>query len=238
MLKQFKIDLKLQKSVFLVNLAAELGGFLFGFLLVNLIMRLDDDPGSWFCMGTMMALVVSVMFAFFNGSFGYSGEFQVAIAMGRTRMAFMGSYALRLLIQLLADYVVLLGLYHLELAVYPLLFPAYGNKVAFSFLTDWRILLPGALGILIVAMFIGALYGRYGKKGMWAFYLIWLFCCFVLPRLFDDDLGSGVLDQAALGVRTVLAAIPPAAWGTLGAVLAVGMVAATILLGRRQMVKL
>lgn len=238
MLKQFTIDLKLQKSVFLVNLAAELGGFLFGFLIVNLVMRLDDDPGSWFCMGTMMALVVSVVFVFFYGSFGYSGEFQVAIAMGRTRMAFMGSYALRLLMQLLADYVVLLGLYHLELAVYPLLFPAYGNEVAFSFLTDWRILLPSALGILIVAMFIGTLYGRYGKKGIWASYLIWLFCCFVLPRLFDDDLGSGVLDQAALGVRMVLAAVSPAAWGTLGAVLAAGMVAATILLGRRQMVKL
>lgn len=238
MLKQFKIDLKLQMGSILANLVAELGGFLFGFLLVNLIMRVDDDPGSWFCMGTLMALIVGAMFVFFAGSFGYSSEFQVAVAMGRTRKAFMGSYALRLLMQLLADYVVLLGLYQLELAIYPLLFPAFGNEVVFSFLTDWRVLPPCVLGLLILAMFIGALYGSYGRKGLWAFYLLWLFGCFVLPRVFSDELGSGVLDQAALGVRTAFQTIPLAAWGTMGTVLAVGMVTTTILLGRRQMVKL
>lgn len=238
MVQQFKIDLKLHKSSFLISFLVELGGFLFGFLLVNLIMRLDDDPGSWFCMGTLMALAMGVMVLFLMGGLGYSNEFQLALSMGRTRKAFMASYALRLLLQIIMSYILILAVYHLELAIYPLLFPGYEIEVAFSFLTNWKVILPSALAILVLAMFLGAIYGRYGKKGLWLSYLIWMFCCFVLPRTMDDDLGSGVLDQAALGVRTVFTTVPPAAWLVLGGVLAVGMVITTISLGKKQMVKL
>lgn len=238
MLQQFKIDLKLHKGNFLVILLGELGGFLLGFLMVNLIMRLDEEPGDWFCLGALMALLVGVMCVLLMGGLGYSNEFQLALAMGRTRKAFMGAYALRLLLQILLGYIVVLAFYGLELAVNPLLYPGYENEVAFSFLTNWKILLPCGLGILILAMFIGAVYGRYGKKGWWAFYFIWLFCCFVLPRLFNDELGDSLLDRTALGVQAVFAAVPLTAWLILAILLMAGMAVTTVTLGKRQMVKL
>ena len=239
MLRQFLLDCKLHfKGTFLVQLLAELGGFLFGVIMVNFIMRVDDDPGSWFCMGSVMAIIVFLIFTLIYGAFGYHNEFQLALSMGRTRTAFMGSYALRLLVQLTLGYVLILGLYHLELALYPLLFPAYENEVAFAFLTNWKLVLPAVPGLLVLTMFVGAIYGRWGKKSLWFFWVLWMFCCFVLPRLFDDEPGGGILDQAALGVRHVFTAVPLTAWIVVGVVLAIGMVSVTITLGKKQMVKI
>lgn len=239
MLRQFLLDCKLHfKGTFLVQLLAELGGFLFGVIMVNLIMRVDDDPGSWFCMGTVMAMIVFLLFTLIYGAFGYHNEFQLALSMGRTRTAFMGSYALRLLLQLVVGYALVLGMYHFEVAIYSQLFQAYENEVAFTFLTNWKILLPAALGILVLAMFFGSIYGRWAKKSLWAFWVIWMFCCFVLPRLFNDELGDGVLDQAALGIRTVFTAVPLTVWIVVGTVLAIGMVSTTVTLGKKQIVKI
>ena len=238
MLTQFKMDCRLHKADFLVYLLRELGGFLLGVLLLILIMRTDKEADSWFCLGTMMALVATTILVLFIGGFGYSGEFQLAIAMGRTRGAFMGSYALRLLLQIGVSYLLALALYRVELAVYPLFFPAAGNETPFQFLTDARILIPAGLGLLILAMFLGAVYGRWGRKGMWVFYVFWLFGCFVLPRLNRDEFGSGILDKAALGVRTLYQAVSPNVWVVLGILTAAAMTAATIVLGKKQMVRL
>ena len=152
MLKQFAMDWKLNRSSFFVLLAIQLGAFLFGAVLVFAIMKLDSDPGAWFCMGTLMAAIALIAVTLLCYGFGYAQEFNVALSMGRTRAAFMGAYALRTVLQLLAGYVLLLGLYRLELAVYPLLFAPYGNEVAFTFLTDWRYLLPIFVGLVIVSL--------------------------------------------------------------------------------------
>lgn len=238
MLRQLITDLKLNKQEFLVTFLMELGGFLFGVILVNIIMRVDDDPGSWFCMGTLLALVMGLVMLFFLGGFGYSGEFQLALSMGRTRGAFMGSYALRLVLRAIAAYAAVLVFYRVELAIYPVLFPAYENEVAFTFLTDWRLILPGIVGLVVLTMFLGAMFGRFGKKGMWVFYVLWLFCCFVLPRMTHEEPGSSVLDQAAFGMRTLFFAVPLTTWAALAAILAVGMTVAVVVLGKKQMVKL
>ena len=238
MLTQFKMDCRLHKADFLVYLLGELGGFLLGVLLLILIMRTDKEAGSWFCLGTMMALVATTILVLFIGGFGYSGEFQLAIAMGRTRGAFMGSYALRLLLQIGVSYLLALALYRVELAVYPLFFPAAGNETPFQFLTDARILIPAGLRLLILAMFLGAVYGRYGKKGMWVFYVFWLFGCLVLPRLTQDEFGSSILNKAALGIRTLYLAVAPGVWVVLGMLTAAAMTATIIALGKKQMVRL
>ena len=230
MLTQFKMDCRLHKADFLVYLLEELGGFLLGVLLLILIMRTDKEAGSWFCLGTMMALVATTILVLFIGGFGYSGEFQLAIAMGRTRGAFMGSYALRLLLQIGVSYLLALALYRVELAVYPLFFPAAGSETPFQFLTDAR--------LLILAMFLGAVYGRYGKKGMWVFYVFWLFGCLVLPRLTQDEFGSSILNKAALGIRTLYLAVAPGVWVVLGMLTAAAMTATIIALGKKQMVRL
>ena len=238
MLKQFITDWRLNRNSFFGLLAVQLGVFLCGVILVSVIMNVDEDPGAWFCMGTLLGFIALVIIILFCYGFGYAQEFSVALSMGCTRTAFMGAYALRTVLQLLAGYGLLLLLYRLELAVYPLLFAPYGNELRFSFLTDWRWIVPIFAGLVVLALFIGSLYGRYGKKGLWFFYILWIFCCLILPRMVDvDPESTGALDVAALGLLGLFRAIPVAVWLTFAAILAAGMIAAIVRLGKMQTVR-
>ena len=238
MLQQFSKDLRLHKNGILGQLLGLVGAFVFGVILVAIIMFTDDDPGSWFCMGTLMAGLVLVALTLFTSAFGYPQEFMLALSMGRTRKSFMVSYYLRLLITLLLGWALILLLHQIELRSYTLLYYKYQNEVFFSFLTDWRVLVPVFLLLPIGSMFLGALYGKYGKKGLMGFYFIWLFCCFVLPRMFEhEEPGEGVLDQMATGLLHTIQAVPVGVWIGFGAVTIVFMAAATIKFGTEQMVK-
>ena len=238
MLQQFSKDLRLHKNGILGQLLVLLGAFLFGVILVTIIMLTDDDPGSWFCMGTLMAGLVLVAIALFTSAFGYPQEFMLALSMGRTRKEFMVSYYLRMLVTLLLGWALVLLLHRIELSVYPLLFPQYENEIFFGFLTNWRVMLPVFLLLPVLSMFLGALYGKYGKKGLMGFYFIWLFCCFVLPRMFDhEEPSEGVLDQVAVGLLRAILIVPVGVWIGFGAVTLVFMAAATIKFGMEQMVK-
>jgi len=238
MLQQFKLDWKLHQKSFLGMLAILLGAFVLGFLMVLLIMHTDDDPGTWFCMGTLIAGIVLCFASVVTYGFGYFQEFQLALSMGRGRSAFLGAYALRLLLHLLIGYAIVLGIYQIELAIYPALFPQYSNEIAFDFLYNWRVILPVLLGVLLLTLFIGSLYGRYGKKGMIFFYILWIFCCFILPRMVDaDPTSTGALDVAALWTLRMIVAVPVTVWLTFGTVLTAVMLAVIIRFAQTQMVK-
>ncbi len=238
MLQQFKKDFRLNCKTFLILQTGLLGAFLFGVILVTIIMNVDDDPGSWFCMGTLLACVVLCFVSLTSYAFGYFQEFQLALSMGRGRMAFLGAYALRLVIHFAVGYAIILGLHQLELALYPVLFPQYENEVFFAFLTDWRIVLPVFMGLAVLTLFLGALYGRYGRKASAIIWVLWLFCCIILPRMVDAyPEGTGVMDRASNWMLAVILAVPVSVWIPFGIALAAAMVATTVVFAQKQTVR-
>lgn len=238
MLKQLWKDVRLNIHDLLVMLAAMAGGMVLGVVMVCIIMHVDADPGSWFCMGTLFCCLVGVVFQLIRGAFGYSTEFQLALAMGCTRREFMVSYFLRALISGAIVLALTRLVYSLELHLYTALFPQYGNDADFSVIFRWNVLLIAIFAMALIPMFLGSLYSRYGKKGMAAFYVIWLFCCFVLPRMFHEEFGPGVLDQVAFRLRHIIFLVPAPIWIVLGLAAAAAMAAATVIFGRTQPVKL
>jgi len=183
-----------------------------------------------------MSSLVLVAVGLFTGAFSYPQEFMLALSMGRTRKAFMLSYYLRLLLQLVVGWLLILLLHQAELHTYTLVFFRYQNEIFFSFLTDWRVLLPTFLLLPVLSMFMGALYGKYGKKGWFVFYVLWLFCCFVLPRMFHEEPSDGVLDQVAFGLQRAILVVPVTAWIVFGVIALTGMAAAVIKFGMEQKV--
>lgn len=233
MLNQLKKDLSLSGRSLLVSLAVLLVTFLIG-AGVSLILAATDE--EFVCMGTLLSCLVLLAVGYFGAAISYPQEFSLALSMGRTRKSFMGSYYLSSVLQLLLAWAVLLLLNRMELAVYQALFHSR-EYVPLTVLTDWRFVLPVVLLFPILPMCMGALYGRYGRKGYIPFYLVWLFACFVLPRMFDDERGEGLLDQMATGTLRMIDVLPLTAWLAIGAVAVAGMAAVVIRLGMRQMVK-
>ena len=223
---------------FFGNLLLIVLGFLFGEILLFLIMFLEDDPGSWFCMGTVIALVMLLVTTVLFYGVGYTGAFSLALSMNCTRRRFLLDYSLKILAHLVLGYLLVLGFYRLELLVGNAAFPDYPLEAELGFLTDWRVVLAGIAGMLLSALFVGAMFGRFGRKAGLIVYLVWMFCCFVVPKIFTAEPGGeGVFDQAALLTQSALLRMPMAGWLTLGAIAAVSMLATVVVMARKQMVR-
>ena len=223
---------------FFGNLLLIVLGFLFGEILLFLIMFLEDDPGSWFCMGTVIALVMLLVTTVLFYGVGYTGAFSLALSMNCTRRRFLLDYSGKILAHLVLGYLLVLGLYLLELLIGHAAFPDYPLEQELGFLTDWRVVLAGIAGMLLSALFVGAMFGRFGRKAGLIVYLVWMFCCFVVPKIFTAEPGGeGVFDQAALLTQSALLRMPMAGWLTLGAIAAVSMLATVVVMARKQMVR-
>ena len=223
---------------FFGNLLLIVLGFLFGEILLFLIMFLEDDPGTWFCMGTVIALVMLLVTTVLFYGVGYTGAFSLALSMNCTRRRFLLDYSLKILAHLVLGYLLVLGFYRLELLVGNAAFPDYPLEAELGFLTDWRFVLAGIAGMLLSALFVGAMFGRFGRKAGLIVYLVWMFCCFVVPKIFTAEPGGeGVFDQAALLTQSALLRMPMAGWITLGAIAAVSMLATVVVMARKQMVR-
>lgn len=223
---------------FFGNLLLIVLGFLFGEILLFLIMFLEDDPGTWFCMGTVIALVMLLVTTVLFYGVGYTGAFSLALSMNCTRRRFLLDYSLKILAHLVLGYLLVLGFYRLELLVGNAAFPDYPLEAELGFLTDWRVVLAGIAGMLLSALFVGAMFGRFGRKAGLIVYLVWMFCCFVVPKIFTAEPGGeGVFDQAALLTQSALLRMPMAGWITLGAIAAVSMLATVVVMARKQMVR-
>ena len=237
MLRNCSGDRRLSGS-FVGTLLLIAAGFLFGEILLFLIMHTDDDPGAWFCLGTAIALIMLLVTTVLFYGFGYTGEFSLALSMGCTRRRFVLRYAGKILAHLVLGYLLVLGLYRLELLIGRAAFADYPLEAEFGFLTDWRIVLAGVVGMLLSSLFVGAMFGRFGRKAGLIVYIVWMFFCFVVPKIFTAEPGGeGVFDQAALLTQSALLRMPPAGWYTLGAIAAISMAVTVVVLAQKQMVR-
>lgn len=229
MLNQFLLDIKLHKKDYLLPLIMIPACFLFGFGLCCLVMFTVEDPGSWITCGTFVAFI-ALFFTVVMSFAKFQQEFMLALSMGRTRGAFLVSYALRTLLELMLGYGLILVLYRLELAVGNKLFAPWPLDGDPTFLMDWRMIAIGLPALVIVAMFIGELYSWFGKKVLAVLWVIWMVLCLVGPRLMETEGNADV-------VAKFLQAVPGWGWIVTGVVAALAMVATVIGLGKKQMVK-
>ncbi len=228
---ELKRNFSLSWDVFLFQLVSMLGAFLFGVLLVTLIVKLGGES-TWICLGTVIAMGAMVIFTVIVGLTSYLVEFRICLSMGGTRRGFLLYYALRQVLTLAVSYVFIRLLYMGECALYGAVFPGVVNEAPFTFLKSlWC--LPVLAGLGLLSMFLGALRAKFGQKGMVVFWFLWMFCCLILPRMFDRD-DTSALGLAAGAVLNAILTVPPAAWAVFLSVTAVAMTAAVIGWGMRQ----
>lgn len=233
MLKDIVRDLRLQRDTFLWMLGIMAAAFAFG-VGVALLMIAQGGEDTWFCMGTIFAMIVVLIFALFAGMTGFGMEFRMCLSMGGTRKSFLASYAFRQALLLAVGYAAVRLLYAAECALYGAVFPGMDNEAAFSFLkSGWC--LPVLAGLALLSLFLGSLQAKFGKKGMIAFWFLWLFCCLILPRMFASD-DTSALGMAANVMLSAILAVPPAVWAAFLCAAAAAMIAAIVWWGMEQTV--
>lgn len=230
MWKQFKTDIKLHKSGLIVPPAMVAGCMAMGFGMCALIMFTDEDPGTWFPMGTVMGLF-SLAVAAVVMSLTMAQEFSMALSMGRTRKEFLGAYALRTALWQALSYCLVLALYRVELAAGDALY-AWPLEMEFSFLFDLRVILGVLAGGTLVTLFLGCLNSYFGKKALAPLWFLWMAGCLLMPRVAEAEPGD-----VGYAVKLAVLAVPGGVWAVLGLAAAAAMAATVVCLGRKQMVK-
>lgn len=233
MFKQFLLDLKVHKDDFALLLLIIPACFILGLGLLCLIMFTVNDDGTWITMGTLMAFAGMIFFAVLI-FYRYYQQFMLALSMGRTRKAFLVSYALRTLLWLAVGYLLVLVLYRVELLLGARLFPGLMLEGAPTFLMDWKFIAALLPCVVIFSMFIGSLYSSFGKKALAPMWFLWMVVCLGGPQMHDDE---GNLSAVGMAVNTVINAVPRWGWVALGVAVLAVMTGTVITLGKKQMVR-
>lgn len=221
-MKRFFRMLKLHIQVPVMRLLVMLISFGMGASLLFVILFLDADE-SWFPMGSLMALIGMLIFTVVN-YLTYPREFMLALSMGRTRKEFMLSHALEQLLWAVLSYGLLLLLSWLESANRLILSPDAKPVISLlPILSDGRVILTAISALVLLEMFCGAMYGRFGKPFNVVLYVLWMSMVLSLSRLIHK----------VLPVLRNLTAL----WIALGVAGAAVMVFVTVHLGRKHGVR-
>lgn len=233
MIEQLKLDLKLHGRDIAGKAAIPLIGLILGFVMVCIILTVEKDETTFFCMGSLISFMLLVLISLV-WCLHFPQEYMLALSMGRTRSAFLFSYTVRSLLAQGCGYLIVLAGYALEQSAYPMIFPGYVNEDPFPFLTQWWVIALAVPGVVLVQMFLGVLYGKFGKPFLAVAYFGWLGLCILGPQLLNDHSVGSRMMQTVFGWSGY---IPSPVWIVLG-IGAVGAMAATVVIeGRKQMVR-
>lgn len=237
MVKQLIGSIQMHMKNMLSSVALFAGCGILGTLLMSIIFWTDKTETSWFCLGTLVALVVMVFSSIWS-FLSYHQEFMLALSMGQTRREFMITYALRQILWVITAYVAILLMHQLEQLYYRVAFAEKEQAFALSFLTDWRFVVPVMPALSLLTMFLGSLYSRFGKKFGLVMYFVWMGSCILLPRFINHwKEYTGPFHEGIGAFAAWIFAVPPVAWTVAGLLAVLAMAVTIIHFGMKQMVR-
>lgn len=215
---------KVNKTELLLLPIFVLSLFLMGFLMALLLIALGEEVTS-FPMGTVIGSIGLVVAALIYISY-FRREFMLALTMGATRTEFLITFSLRQLLLMAFSYLMLLLLGSLESAVYPLIFPGIISEFdMMPVLLNPILVLCVAIAALVLTLFLGMLFCRYGKKVLVVIYIVYMLLCFGLSRLLH-----------AQWLIALVISIPPIGWISIAVAAVAAMLTSTVIMAKKQMV--
>ncbi len=205
----------------------QLAAFVFGVGLVCLILKLDGSETNYFNMGMLFSLITAGLVGVIYDGLVYQLRFQMALAMGGTRRAQIAVHALSAALRLGVGVALSWVLGKLECAFYALVYPRLSNEVDFFVFFRPQYLLPAIAAVVILGLFIAAIYGRFGRKGWLVVYFSGLVLYFAGLRLVHlvQDAPDSALARLAGRLAQPFRALPFDGYLVLAALVALGMLA-------------
>ena len=119
----FLIQCKTRKMEVLQFLAVAFGSYVFGIIVMMIIRANTMEENECVTLGMLIAMAALVFVHFFGIIFSFVGEFNMAISMGATRRAYVGSYALFNMAELAGLELLLFVLGKIESALMRVIYP-------------------------------------------------------------------------------------------------------------------
>lgn len=198
---------------------------------VVLIMELTNSE-TYAEMGCAMASMIAVIILLIRFVLWGPYYYTMALSMGRTRRYAMLTVAGHSGV-LTALFAVTLRIFHLiENSLYATLYPLCTNEISFAELTTPGMLAAIAAVLWTLTFLLGGMIVRFGRKAWWVAWVLWMFGCLILPRIFDEDYHSSPLFRGLHGIFAAvggaLGAVTPVVWWALGIAVLIAAVAAAV----------
>ena len=192
--------------------------FLVGIVMVAIINAFINEDPTFACMGTLMALVGTLVGAMARGNLNGHTRFRLAISMGNTRKSYLLCdpivTALTSAVGLLAAWL----MYQAEKAFYTAIYPTFENDMPLEIVFTWKILLL-IIGLTVVLdLVVSAIMQRFGTKGSLMLWLcIWV-PCMILPRTIDayESGSNSILARIGGFFLNAVTTVPVKGWIAIG----------------------
>ncbi len=234
MLKRIWNVWKFNLSELYTTILSGLGGWIFGVLLVAVVLHFDKSATSSAIMGTFMAVLVGCFINILMGIMTYGYSFNTAVSMGSTRKEFIIADGATAYINLTIEIAVVLILHSAEKALCAALYPAKECEDLLKILGDYRIVLGIILFVPAIRMFCGALILKFQKKAYWTLYALFMISFLGGTRFVD---GHVFFVQIFNGICKLAAVMPDIAQIAVILVISCIFISGTVLLVRKQAVQ-
>lgn len=195
MIENFLIQCKTRKMEVLQFLAVAFGSYVFGIIVMMIIRANTMEENECVTLGMLIAMAALVFIHFFGIIFSFVGEFNMAISMGATRRAYVGSYALFNMAELAGLELLLFVLGKIELALISVIYPQCEIILDVTQYFQWKYLLAVIVGMTVVELFLGAVILRFGMKAFWVVWAIWMFLTLVPAKLSENEVMAAKMHQ-------------------------------------------
>lgn len=219
MKKNIAGTLRLRASNFWIMACFTLGASAIGTLIFELIMRLQavyEEAPTTTEMGTLCAVVAFVADLFLFAMLGKGGHqsFNMAVSMSRTRKNFFISNIVCSAVTAAVGIACILFVSfteHLRLTYWWGEYPCETNYRSLSML--FYLLFMG-FAFICLSQFMIVLFLRYGKRGYFVLWILWMVCAMIVPRIISDTTQQRQTPFAAVGrfLIALISSLPAAVW--------------------------
>ncbi|MBP3542927.1 MAG: hypothetical protein J6J86_01735 [Lachnospiraceae bacterium] len=175
----------LNKKDLLIILGSMAGAWLFGVILVAVIMNIPAlEAEDYALIGGFMMLIVWVAVNLFVGAFTLEKQFGMAVSMGRSRKEVILTYWIIYTLNVLLEFFSIILLDKVERVLAAWLYR--GVPCGFDlmpYLLDWRLILGILIVVPAVNLFLGMLIMKFQRKAFWGIWAVWMLGSIGLPKL-------------------------------------------------------
>lgn len=233
-------QVKLQKELYIVGSLLTVGAYLFGMILFDLVAASDDGITTVVYVGSLMALIIIIVFVFLALGIHLVAMFNYAVGMGRARKSFLPAYTAAAFFLFLVLGLELKLLHFLEGQKIRLMYPLLNWEDPAGAVIRWKYLIGFALAGTAFGMFFGAMIIRFGRAAFVVWWLLVVACCIGGPRLLEACLSNPdhVLAKTVIDVLGALARLGAALAPVLLIIVALILFGISFLILRKQQVNL
>ena len=186
MLYNLKIQFQTRKAELVQLFLLAAGCYALGMLImtgVNLWGNAEENVP----IGTLIAMVAMAFTHFFCVSFSFIGEFNMAISMGATRKAFVGSYTVFTVAEIALFEFILFVFGCFEQFLLGKAFPQNRLILDVTAFFTWKNCLSVLIAFTVMELFVAAVILRFGMKAFWTLWIVYMLIAFLPAKLSENE---------------------------------------------------